>query len=355
MAIQLIRLSQIKSSLSQFMDFEQQLIAMYGSDDLLKFIANEGQQTFILDRDYVVGKNSIKVFVNGLLQNVNESYTEVNSRMISFTDALVKDDAVTIIFNNFNRFAQQLGHERAKVYQIFRQSYFITEDNKTTLTFEAPVQYQIGLNQLKVYVNGLLLSCGPSFGYVENTDKTFTLNKTLTVGDTLTAEVITGGLMVYKCNRYPIFIDNSKTTQRNIIVSTPYKVGSNNLKVYLNGQLLRPGVDNDYVETNSTSFNMNYDLPLGSIIEAEITTFTVDVFTISRSSRIITADNATNMNFTTIPSYNMGETNLRVYMNGVLLREGVNEDYVEVSESSFKLNYTSLPLKTIIEYEIITW
>jgi len=69
MGTQQIRLGQIKANLEGFMDFEQQLIAMFGDDNTERYLATENQQNFTLRKSYVVGKNSIKVFVNGILQN----------------------------------------------------------------------------------------------------------------------------------------------------------------------------------------------------------------------------------------------------------------------------------------------
>lgn len=355
MAIQLIRLSQIKSNLPQFMDFEQQISSMFGTDDMMTIIATEGQQTIILDKEYVVGRNTIKVFVNGLLQlsGVNEAYTEINSRMISFNDGLFKDDHVVVIFSNLNVFATQVAQSRIKSYEIYRQTHFVTQDNQDVTTFLAPVSFQMGLNQLKVYVNGLLRTCGSSYDYVENTDKAFTFNKPLLPGSTVTAEVITGGLQVYKSDRFPVFIDVNKVNQQNILLPVSYKIGQNNLKVYLGGQLMRK--NNDYIEVDERSFNMLRPLPLGAILEAEITTFAVDVFQIYRLERVYNALNNTQVDFTTIVPYNVGESNLRVYYNGVLLREGANEDYVETSNNTFKLNYKSIPVGSVIEYEIIAW
>jgi hypothetical protein len=52
-------------------------------------------------------------------------------------------------------------------------------------------------------------------------------------------------------------------------------MGTNNLKIYLGGILLRKGEGHDYLETSNNSFTMLRDLPIGVILEAEITTFTV--------------------------------------------------------------------------------
>jgi hypothetical protein len=356
-AIQLIRLSQIRANLEGFMDFEQQLVSMFGEDDTERFVATPDQQTFILGKEYGVGKDAIKVFVNGILQipGPTNGYIEVNGRMISFTEPLVENDVVVIVHNTFNRYSTLMGKDRAKAYDIFRQTYFITTDNATQTTFNSPAKFQRGLNQIKVYANGLLLACGASFDYIEYSENEIQLMKPLDVGTTLTIEVITGGLRVFKCERYPYFVDSSKANQTEFILPSTYRVGSNQLKVYLNGQLLRKGSTDDYLEVSNNTVKMNYEVSVGSILEFEITTFTVDVFTITRKSVVVTSTMLTQPTFTTIVPYTMGESNLRVYLNGVLLREGGTEDYTEVDDTHFKIYYSQLKLGNVIEYEIISW
>jgi hypothetical protein len=61
------------------------------------------------------------------------------------------------------------------------------------------------------------------------------------------------------------------------------------------------------------------------------------------------------LTFDTIVPYTIGESNLRVYMNGMLMREGKDEDYTEVNSTSFKLNYDNLSIGSVVEYEIISW
>jgi hypothetical protein len=343
MGTQLIRLSQIKANLDGFLDFEQQLIAMFGDDSTERYVAIENQSIFTLQKPYILGKNSIKVFVNGILQNpgAENGYIEINQKMISFTEPLYQGDVVVILRQANTYYATLMGQTRAKGYNIYRITYFITEQNQYSFIFDTPMAYQPGLNQLKLYANGMLLSCGASFDYTELSENQFKLTSALDIGTTLTVEVITGGLNIYKCMRYPIFIDQAKSIQRTFLLADTYKMGANTLKLYLNGILLRSGSDNDYVEINTSTFQMNYNLNIGDILEAEITQFTIDVFTIRRVPLEITEANKANMTFTTVVPYTLGESNLRVYLNGILLRAGINEDYVEVNETSFKMNGTT--------------
>jgi len=280
---------------------------------------------------------------------------EVNPKMIAFTEPLYEGDSVVIVRNCTNSFVLSMGQSRAKAYNIYRETYFITEQNQYSFIYPTPFRYQPGLNQLKLYANGILLACGASFDYLEIGEEEFKLVHPLPIGTTLTVEVISGGLGIYQCIRYPIFIDSAKSTQRIFSLVDPYKIGSNTLKVYLDGVLLRAGSSEDYIESTEYGFTMNYDLPIGSILEAEITTFTIDIFNIRRVATEITQLNKTNMIFTTIVPYTMGESNLRIYANGILLREGINEDYIEVDTNHFKMNGTEIAIGTIIEYEIITW
>lgn len=353
MPIQLIRLSQIKANLPGFVDFEQQLISMFGSEDVFKFIAVEGQKTFILPRDYKIGKNSLRVFLNGILQlqSSTDGYIEINSKMIAFSEGLQGGDVVSIIYNNNKRYSNLMGQNRVKAYEIHRESIEITDANKDILTFTAPAAFSIGLNQLRVYVNGLLKT--PVMEYTENGNNTFTLLTNLKVKDHLTMEVISGGLQVYKTERFAVKIDAANTNQRLFVIPASYTMMSNTLRVYLNGVLLRRDVD--YQETSETSITLLRGLAENYIVEIELTTFSVDVFTISRDQRIYTDVNKANTEISTIVPYAMGETTLRVYLNGALLREGADNDYVEVNENKFKLNYPEIPAGNVVFYEIISW
>lgn len=357
MGIQLIRLSQIKSNLPEFIDFEQQLIAMFGDDDLERFIAKENQQTFTLSQSFPVGKNSLKVFVNGILQveGPRDGFIEINPRTISFTEPLYKDDLVVVFHNRLKKYSQDMGKTRVAPYDIIRKTYFITSENYNQVVFEAPDFFQPGHNQIKVYANGVLLSLGENLDYIENSTTTIKLSKQWPINTTITLEVIKGGLSIYKSHRFDFAIlDSSQGKERTLVLPQNYKVGANNLKVYLNGVLLRKGASNDYEEINSNTLRFNYDLLKNSKIIAEVIHFAVDVFTILRKEIIINDDNKDKLNFVTERPYIMGESNLRVYLNGILLREGQDEDYVEVNENEFKFNNEN-EIGSVIEYEIITW
>jgi hypothetical protein len=358
MTLQKIKLRQIDSPLDSYVDFEQQMIAMLGEERIERFTATEGQQTFTLDQEYAIGQNSLKVFVNGILQKPdNENgYMEINSQMIQFTEPLFKDDLVIVVHNVAKSKAYEMALERVKAYNVERTTYFIDDTNNTQLEFETPVRYNTGERHLKIYVNGILLSVGTNFDYVETSENTFTLNESLTTGDTLTVEVISGGKLAYSCYRYPYYIDSNKEGKTTFTLPRTYYVGDNNLKVYLDGVLLREGEGEDYVEVNSNTVEMNYAPSLGSTLEFENTSFAVDIFDIIRKDELISSTNSNldKVTFNTSQEYPMGEFLLRVYLNGVLLREGAGEDYTEVDNTTFQMNY-ALSEGDIIEYEIVTY
>lgn len=61
-----------------------------------KYIATEGQQVFQFDFYYTVGENALDVYVQGMLQDVNQDYEETDERTITFREALPKDVIVTV-------------------------------------------------------------------------------------------------------------------------------------------------------------------------------------------------------------------------------------------------------------------
>lgn len=97
MAIQRIRLSQIKSQTVNYQDFDEQVVGM-GVPFYQEWVATEGQTDFILDTNYKMGIKSIKVFLNGVYQDegVNASYIEVDEKTIRFNDPLYLNDWVMV-------------------------------------------------------------------------------------------------------------------------------------------------------------------------------------------------------------------------------------------------------------------
>lgn len=61
-----------------------------------KYIAEEGQTVFHLDFIYEVGADALDVYVQGMLQDVNQDYEETDDRTITFRNPLPKDIIVTV-------------------------------------------------------------------------------------------------------------------------------------------------------------------------------------------------------------------------------------------------------------------
>lgn len=61
-----------------------------------KYIAEEGQTVFHLDFVYEVGADALDVYVQGMLQDVNQDYEETDDRTITFRNPLPKDIIVTV-------------------------------------------------------------------------------------------------------------------------------------------------------------------------------------------------------------------------------------------------------------------
>ena len=70
-------------------------IASVGQAQL--FTATQGQTVFNLSFSFIVGGNSLQVFVNGCKQVVNLNYTEASSIRVIFVDGLNVGDVVEFI------------------------------------------------------------------------------------------------------------------------------------------------------------------------------------------------------------------------------------------------------------------
>ncbi len=69
MALQQIRLSQIKADLPGFIDFEQQLIHIFGDSYVKKYIATQGQTIFNLDKELDLLEKTLALLFNVFQEN----------------------------------------------------------------------------------------------------------------------------------------------------------------------------------------------------------------------------------------------------------------------------------------------
>lgn len=135
------------------------------------------QATFQLDITYVPGDNQLLVFLNGVIQRVNEDYIEPTNDSIEFIEPCKIDDRIIVIILGY--------HLGAGTY--------IREDHNAVLgqtQYTLLNTYEVGSNNLFVYLNGALQREGED--YIEISSNTIELLRVSEADDRLTFIIIEG-------------------------------------------------------------------------------------------------------------------------------------------------------------------
>lgn len=83
----------------QAVTYKQLLDVAYGAVELLEeYVATEGQALFTLTQPYVKGSGNLRVYVNGLLQDLGTAYTETTATTVTFSEGLAAGDNVQFIW-----------------------------------------------------------------------------------------------------------------------------------------------------------------------------------------------------------------------------------------------------------------
>lgn len=127
------------------------------------YVSAEGQTVFTLQHRYPVGRNKLRVFVDGLLmtEGSDADYVETDEYTVTFNYPLPAGRNVRFLVENLIPgvgFTET--HTAAAGQTVFRLAY----------------PYPAGQNRLRVYVNGLLYEPGPDNDYVETDEYTVTFN-----------------------------------------------------------------------------------------------------------------------------------------------------------------------------------
>ena len=93
MALQRIRLDQIKSNTVNYDNFYEQVEGMIEPFHQ-EFEATAGQTVFDIGTNYKTGNNSLKVFINGIYAEPDVSYDETSPNRITFNEPLEVGDWV---------------------------------------------------------------------------------------------------------------------------------------------------------------------------------------------------------------------------------------------------------------------
>lgn len=140
------------------------------------FTATADQTVFNLSRSYVVGSNTLAVYVDGVNQIVDMSYTETDSDTITFSQGLHEGALVKCVIG-----------QAISTSLISLSQSFVASQDQTVFTLTS-FTYQPNTNNLSVFVNGSKQILGVS--YSETSTSSITFNTGLNAGDRV--ELISG-------------------------------------------------------------------------------------------------------------------------------------------------------------------
>lgn len=106
-----------------------------------------------------------------------------------------------------------------------------------------------------------------------------------------------------------------------------FNVGDHSLQVYINGQLMREGADNDYVEIDSQTIRLNYDILPTDIVTLRVNGGTSGPLLYERYIAV-----AGQTSVTLAGSYETGNHSLIVYVSGAFQTLGI--DYEETDNKT---------------------
>lgn len=160
--IQQIRMRQLKATDSgAYESFVEQLAQMSAPyhEHIIIDDTHPDKQTFTISKPFEVGKNQIKVWVNGAIQPVGATgaYIEVNGTTIQFNEVLANGDHV-----DFRIEGAGVGYAVIRELRKYRQpvSGVVDGTNKAFTISEATIA-----GSEEVYVNGLMQNVGETNDY----------------------------------------------------------------------------------------------------------------------------------------------------------------------------------------------
>jgi hypothetical protein len=234
--------------------------------------ATSGQVSFTLPWTYVMGSGDLAVFINGVRQ-APTAYTETSTTTVAMSVGLTAGDEVL-----FHKWIFGGGLNGASLNGISS----VVGSNQTApggvAVFTVPT-YNIGLNDLIVWVNGVKQIPGVGQSYTETSTTSITFSQPLNVGDVITAGALvlmnpsTGPGQPWPGNSeiYREVLTATTAGQTVFTLTTPYHhtttVGDkDNAGICIFIQGVFQG-SNEFAETNGTGFVLAGGVPIGTVIE----------------------------------------------------------------------------------------
>lgn len=291
---------------------------------------------------YTPGNGSLLVFKDGVLMAITADYSETSSTSVTMVSAPVTGATMTFIVSAI-AYVLTPG-----TFTEVRQSFTAT-GGQTLFTLSTAYD-PTGLN-LKVYRNGQLQNPGAGNDYLEDASApytTFTMLAPQTAGDLLTAVYVVPAVALAT----PTIGTESRLTftstgsPQSFAITPSYLPGGKNLKVYVNGALQTPSTN--YSEDNSGQISFATGLTAGDIVEAVWTGAAVGVISYTpateiRQNFVATGAEAGLFALTGGTTFTQGGSNLKVYVDGVLMVLGGSNDYTEPSNSQVQFNAGNHP------------
>lgn len=289
---------------------------------------------FDLVQTYTLGAGDLTVFVNGLLQleGASNDYVETDTDTITFNSALIVADNVQVgIVQAGTAIITPTG-------AIERREEFSAAGGDETFTLTTGT-YTLGGKNLRVHVNGAIQLL--TTNYTEDSTTTFRFASGLTASDTVSASWIEGQSSVITATAATEVRQNFSAAGGaetfTLTGGAAFTPGGDNLKVYLDGVLLQ--ITDDYTEVGTTQVSF-------SVAQAPTAGQKVALVAITETGRLGTPKNrreeavatASQTLFSLPFSYTAGGEDLEVYNDGVLMKVGAANDYVETSPTSITFN-----------------
>lgn len=273
-------------------------------------------------------------------ENLQDAINEINGKILANSNEIIsnKNDSDTI-----KEMIEQLKGNNGKLDDTtinflfkdgFREDY-IVEGND--VIFNLHNRYIADNQHLRVYRNGELLI--PNDDYVENSDTSIKMNYELQPGVILTFMCNSMSNVLSPIHEEIISTDN----QLEFKLKNTYIVGNNSLSIYVNGLRLECG--KDYAETDKETITLNTAFPTGTkLIFRQIANSSMKVEynnndyiqkTWKENINAVAGQTVIELNNTFIPGTGM----IMVTLNGLLLWDGIEEDYIETNEKTLTFNY----------------